>query len=76
MREKVHTNDGVCDIGHDEPPRVSSTEVVVDLFLASRNEPAEVHAEVGTRVDQKLPSARSIRNEEEACRCRADICRL
>jgi hypothetical protein len=21
MGEEIHTNDGVCDIGHDEPPR-------------------------------------------------------
>jgi hypothetical protein len=21
MRQKVHTDDGSCDIGHDEPPR-------------------------------------------------------
>jgi hypothetical protein len=34
---------------------VSRTEVVVDPLFASRNEPARVHAEVGTRVEQELP---------------------
>jgi hypothetical protein len=53
---------------------ISSTEVVVGPFLASRNEPAEVHAEIGTRVDQELPFVRSIGNEEAAYRCRADMC--
>jgi hypothetical protein len=54
---------------------IGSTEVVVDPFLASRNEPTGVHAEVGTLVDQELTFTRSIRNEEAACRCRADMCR-
>jgi hypothetical protein len=54
---------------------VSSTEVVVGPFLASRNKPPGIHAEIGNRVDQELPFTRSVRNEEAACRCRADICR-
>jgi hypothetical protein len=53
---------------------VSNTEVVVGPFFASRNEPAGVHAEVGTPVDQELSFTGSIRNEEAACR-RADMCR-
>jgi hypothetical protein len=54
---------------------VSCTEVVVVLFPASWNDPAEVHAEVGAHVDQELLFTKSIRNEEAACRCSADLCR-
>jgi hypothetical protein len=53
---------------------IISTEVVVGPFFASWNEPAGVHAEVGTRVDQELPFTGPIRNEEAACCCRADVC--
>jgi hypothetical protein len=52
-----------------------ATQVVVGPFLASRNKPAGVHAEVGTRVDQELPFTGFIHNEEAACCCRADLCR-
>jgi hypothetical protein len=54
---------------------VGCTQVVVDPFPASRNEPAGVHTEVGTRVHQKLPFSKSVHNEEAACRCSADMCR-
>jgi hypothetical protein len=54
---------------------VSCTEVVADPFPASRNEPAGVHSEVGTRVDQEMPFSESVRNEEAACGCDADMCR-
>jgi hypothetical protein len=40
----------------------------------SQNEPAGVHAEVRTRVIQELLFTKSIRNEEAACHCSADIC--
>jgi hypothetical protein len=53
---------------------VSSTEVVDGPFFASRNEPAGVYSEVGTRVDQELPVAGLVR-DEEAAYCRADMCR-
>jgi hypothetical protein len=54
---------------------ISSSEVVVCQFLASWNEPAEVHAEVRTCIDQELPFTGSIHNEEAAgCRT-ADMCR-
>jgi hypothetical protein len=68
MRKEVHTDDGMCDVGHHETPRdipmetqveaegqpsigvdgsaVSCTQVIVDPFPASRNEPAGVHTEV------------------------------
>jgi hypothetical protein len=49
-----------------------AAQVVVGPFLASRNEPAGVHVEVGTHVDQELPFVRSVCNEEAAC-CRADV---
>jgi hypothetical protein len=45
---------------------VSRTEVVVDAFLASRNEPAGVHAEVRTRVYQELSFTEPIRDVEAA----------
>jgi hypothetical protein len=54
---------------------VSFTEVIVDSFPASRNDPAGVNAEVGTLSDQELLFTNSIRNEEAACHCRADMCR-
>jgi hypothetical protein len=30
MVEELYTNDGVCDIGHDEPPRETPTETQVE----------------------------------------------
>jgi hypothetical protein len=54
---------------------VGCTQVVVDPFPASQNEPAGVYTEVGTRVDQELPFSNSVCNEEAACRCSADVCR-
>jgi hypothetical protein len=53
---------------------VSCTEVVVDPFLASWNELAGVHTEVGTRVDQELPFTTTLSDEEAACVCSADMC--
>jgi hypothetical protein len=53
----------------------SYTQVVVDSFHASPNEPARVHAEVGARVDQELPFNEPVRNEEAACSYGADMCR-
>jgi hypothetical protein len=52
---------------------VSSSDVAVGPFRASLNELDVIHEEVGTHVDQELPFARSLRNEEAACRCRADM---
>jgi hypothetical protein len=54
---------------------VICTQVVVDPFLASRNEPAGVHTEVGTRVDQESPFTDFVRDEEAARGCGADMCR-
>jgi hypothetical protein len=75
MRDEVHADGGMCDVGHHEPPReilaetqveaerqpsvgvdgsaVGCIKVVVDPFMASRNEPTGVHTEVGTRVEQE-----------------------
>jgi hypothetical protein len=54
---------------------VIRTEVEVDPFLASRNEPAVVHAKFGTRVDQNLSFTNSVGEEKAACDCRSDMCR-
>jgi hypothetical protein len=54
---------------------ISITEVVVRPLPVSRNDHARIHAEVGTRVDQELPFAVSVSNEEAARRCGADMCR-
>jgi hypothetical protein len=65
MREEVHADAGMCDVGHHETPfeipaqshveaagqpsvcwdgsAVTRTEIVVDAFLASRNEAAGVY---------------------------------
>jgi hypothetical protein len=97
MREEVHADERICDVGHHKPPHeipgetqfeaerqpslgvdgsaVRCRKVVVDPFLASRNEPAGVHTEVGTRVNQELPFTKSVRNEEVVCRCSADMFR-
>jgi hypothetical protein len=54
---------------------VSRTEVVIDTFLASPNESAEVHAKFGTRVEQDLPFTNPVSDEKAACGCSADMCR-
>jgi hypothetical protein len=46
---------------------VSSTEIVVDAFFASRKEPAGLHAKVGTNVDQELPFTIPVSDKEAAC---------
>jgi hypothetical protein len=52
---------------------VSCTEIIVDAFFASRNEPAGVCAEAGTRVNQELLFTKPIHDEEAACGCSADM---
>jgi hypothetical protein len=52
---------------------VSRKEVVADPFFASRDEPAGVHAEVGTRVGQELPFTNPVGDEKVACGCNADM---
>jgi hypothetical protein len=55
---------------------ISSTEVEVDPFLASRNESAGIHAEVGTGVDQEVPFSGSIWRPvvvEQTCAA-GDVC--
>jgi hypothetical protein len=52
---------------------ISSTEVVVQPLPALWNELARIHAEFGARVDQELPFAVSVSNEEAASRCEADV---
>jgi hypothetical protein len=49
---------------------ISSTEVVVRPFPASRNELARIQAE----VDEELPFAVSVRNEEAARCSGTDVC--
>jgi hypothetical protein len=54
---------------------VSRTEVIVDLFLVSWNEPAGLYAQVGTRVEQQLPYSNTVGDEKVAWSCSADMCR-
>jgi hypothetical protein len=54
---------------------VSCTQVVVDSFPTSRDEPAGVHTQVGACVDQEFPFSPSVCYEEAACGSGADICR-
>jgi hypothetical protein len=54
---------------------ISCTEVIVDPFPASQNEPAVVDAKVRTSINQELPLTKSIHNEEAACHYRGDMCR-
>jgi hypothetical protein len=67
-------NEGCSNVGGD-CSAVNGTEVVVDAFFASRNEPAGVRTKVGTRVDQEQPCTNSLRGEKAACGFSADMCR-
>jgi hypothetical protein len=53
---------------------ISSREIVVRPLPASRNEPAQIHAEIRAGNDEELPFTVSVSNEGAACRG-ADMCR-
>jgi hypothetical protein len=54
---------------------VSHTEVIVDPFLASQNEPVGVHAELRTHVNQELSFINPVGDKKVACGCSTDMCR-
>jgi hypothetical protein len=54
---------------------VSCTQVVIDPFSTSRDQPTGVHTQIGAYVDQELPFSQSVHHEKAACGSGADMCR-